>query len=424
MADIRPFRGLIYSQDLLGSLDQIIAPPYDVLGQEEQNFLYNLSPFNIVRLEYGKIYPADNAEENRYSRAAQTLSSWLAEGILKTEEQKMLYLYEQSFAHGGINYCRRGIFAALKLEPYSSGQVLPHEQTFSSPKADRFELLKKTRTNISPIFTIFPDPEELISRLLADLSSTEPLFDIKDHSGHGHRLIRINQPRLQKQIMQTIGAQALLIADGHHRYETALKYKDSSGVPAGSAVDYILAILVSMKESGLLMLPTHRLIQNLHSGSMERLIGICKDSFELVKMNQTATFDEISFQEEWRRLTENKQAFAMVTEDFNALLIPKMARKKELLAVDLLHELIIEPFLALPETTSEIKDQLTFPHDLVTARQAVLKNNGNSIAFILDPIPVDIVYRRALEGKVMPQKTTFFYPKMPSGLLLRNLDFD
>ncbi len=424
MAEIRPFRGLIYNQALLGSLDRVIAPPYDVLGIEEQEFLYNLSPYNIVRLEYGKLFPDDNADNNRYSRAADTLSSWLAEGFIQPEKQNMLYLYEQSFSYNGHDYCRRGIFAALKVEPYSSGQVLPHEQTFSAPKADRFELLKSTRTNISPIFTLFPDPEELILRLLKEIGSAEPLFDIIDQSGQSHRLFKIDHPEQQKEIVQSIKAQALLIADGHHRYETALNYKDYRNEPDGSAADYILAILVSMKEPGLLMLPTHRLISNLQSETYAKLIKICNDNFDLVKMDQSASLDEQSFQAEWQRLTSDKQAFAMLTPDFNALLIPRSGQGEELYGVELLHKLIIEPFLALPETASGLKDQLTFPHDFISARQAVLSDHPNSVAFILNPIPVEIIYKRALEGNVMPQKTTFFYPKMPGGLLLRNLDLD
>ncbi|MBM4235567.1 MAG: DUF1015 domain-containing protein [Firmicutes bacterium] len=423
MAVIRPFRAVRYNDKLLDSMDHLIAPPYDVLNPEEQLALYQLSPYNIIRLEYGKTYPDDSADHNRYSRAAQTLSSWLAEGVLQPEEQKTLYLYEQSFQYGAVQCCRRGIIAALKVEKYSSGKVLPHELTFSTPKVDRLELLRKTRTNISPIFTLFPDPDAYISKLLGQISKKKPLFTLEDQSGQRHRITRIDNPDLQNAIIQFMKPQSLLIADGHHRYETALDYKEFENNATGSAADYILTILVSMKEPGLLMLPTHRMISMLNNKSSEKLVSLCKNNFSLMLMGGKLD-SENDFQLEWEKTTRAKNAFAIVAPDFNALLIPNVDIEKERLGVELLHELIIDPFLSLPEVKDEIKNSLTFPHDFETIRKSVLNNNRDSIAFILDPIPVDEVYSRALQGKIMPQKTTYFYPKLPSGLLLRNLDLD
>ncbi len=424
MAEIRPFRAIRYNDKLLDSMEQVIAPPYDVLNADEQLTLYQLSPYNIIRLEYGKSYPDDNTDHNRYSRAAQTLSTWLAEGVLQSEEQKMFYLYEQSFNYNEAHFCRRGIIAALKVEKYSSGQVLPHEQTFSAPKADRLELLEKTRTNISPIFTLFPDPEAYIAKLLKEISKNESLFALEDPSGQRHRITRIDNPALQQEIVEFMKPQALLIADGHHRYETALNYKDFESNATDFAADYILSILVSMKEQDLLMLPTHRLISNLNQNSSEKLINLCKNNFTLMLMNLPKNCSEKDFQAEWKRMTQAKNAFAITTPDFNAMLIPKAEKDKELLGVELLHELIIDPFLKLPEATVEIINSLTYPHDFESIRKTVLDENRDSIAFILDTIPVAEVYTHALQGKVMPQKTTYFYPKMPSGLLMRNLDLD
>lgn len=424
MAEIRPFKAIRYNNELIDSMEQVIAPPYDVLNADEQLSLYQLSQYNIIRLEYGTTYPDDNADHNRYSRAAQTLSSWLTEGILQPEEQKMFYLYEQTFTYGEVQYNRRGIIAALKVEKYSSGKVLPHEQTFSAPKTDRLELLKKTRTNISPIFTLFPDPEAYISKLLSEISTTAPLFTLEDHSGQRHRITRIDNPALQTEIVQLMKPQALLIADGHHRYETALNYKGLERNRTGSAADYILTVLVSMKEPGLLMLPTHRLIGKLTDKAAEMLINICKNNFALELMNNPKSRCEKDLQAEWKKVTRAENSFAIITPDFTALLIPKAETGKERLGVELLHELIIEPFLNLPEITDEIKNSLTYPHDFETIRKAVSNENRDSIAFILDPIPVEKVYSRALQGIIMPQKTTYFYPKLPSGLLLRNLDLD
>ncbi len=420
MAEIRPFRAIRYDPALLDSMEQVIAPPYDVLDTDDQDNLYNLSPYNVIRLEYGKTYHDDDIDHNRYSRAAQTLSRWLDEGILHHEKQKLLYLYEQSFKYGASNYCRRGVVAALKVEPYSCRQVLPHEQTFSAPKADRLELLKKTRTNISPIFTLFPDPDTRISNLFEEISRSAPLFTAKEQSGQVHRIHKIDNPRLQDQIVRYIKPQALLIADGHHRYETALQYRELYG---GPAADYVLAILVSTKDPGLLMLPTHRLIQNLTEPAYAELLAICKDNFELVTMSSSVSLVEQDFQAEWSRLTDDERAFAIITPEFKALLVPKPGRQ-ERCGVELLHALIIDPFLARPVRTGAESCSLSFPHELETIRLAMLGSTRASVAFILNPLPVDLVYRLAVQGTVMPQKTTYFYPKMPGGLLLRNLDLD
>jgi uncharacterized protein (DUF1015 family) len=423
VAEIQPFRALRYNHKLLDSMEQVIAPPYDVLSDDEQLSLYQFSKYNIIRLEYGKTYPDDNAGYNRYSRAAQTLSSWLADGVLQVEEQKKFYLYEQSFQYGEIQYCRRGIMAALKLEQYGGGKVLPHEQTFSAPKADRLELLKQTRTNISPIFTLFPDPEAYLTKLQSEISKSEPLFELEDRSGQKHRIISIDNPALQEDIIQFMKPKTLLIADGHHRYETALNYQKLKRSATGSAADYILTTLVSMKEPDLLLLPTHRLFGKLSEKIAEKLIGICKSNFTLTLIDNLNCANEQDFWTEWKIITGAENAFSIITPDFTALLTPKTETATPRLGVELLHELIIDPFLKLPEITGDIKDSLSYPHDFETARKTVLNINRDSIAFILDPIPVDQVYSRALQGKVMPQKTTFFYPKMPSGLLLRNLDF-
>jgi uncharacterized protein (DUF1015 family) len=424
VAEIKPFKAISYNHKLLDSREQVIAPPYDVLNADEQLSLYQLSQYNIIRLEYGKTNPGDNADDNRYSRAAQTLSTWLTEGILEVEEQEIFYLYEQSFQYDDLQYWRRGIVASLKLEPYSSNIVLPHEQTFSAPKADRLELLKKTRTNISPIFTLYPDPEAYLSTLLNEISEAEPLFELEDRSGQKHRIIRIDNPDLQKEIIHLMKPQALLIADGHHRYETALNYRQLEGKATDPAADYILTVMVSMKEPGLLLLPTHRLFGKLIANTAEILVKLCERNFTLTLMDQNNGANEHNFWTEWKDITRAENTFAIITPDFTALLRPKAETGTAKLGVELLHELIIDPFLKMPGVTAEIKESLTFPHDFETTRSAVLNKNRDQIAFILDPIPVDQVYNLALQGKVMPQKTTYFYPKMPSGLLLRNLDLD
>jgi len=297
------------------------------------------------------------------------------------------------------------------LEPFEKGVVLPHEKTFPNVKSERLELMKACHANFSPIFSLYSDDKNRVLDTLKNATFNKTADNVfTDNNGQKHFLWRITDTDVHRYVSEAFRDKLIFIADGHHRYETALNYQKLERSATDSAADYILTTLVSMKEPDLLLLPTHRLFGKLSEKIAEKLIEICKSNFTLTLI------DNLNYATE--------QEFWAETPDFTALLTPKTETATPRLGVELLHELIIDPFLKLPEITDDIKDSLTYPHDFETARKTVLNINRDSIAFILDPIPVDQVYNRALQGQVMPQKTTYFYPKMPSGLLLRNLDLD
>jgi len=304
MAAIKPFKAIRYNPTLISDPGAVITPPYDVISAEEQDRLHQNSPYNIIRLEYGKTYPADNDSNNRYTRASDTLNKWLNAGILKADDEPLYYLYEQAYTYNSITYKRRGIVAALALESYQSKVVLPHELTMTGPKKDRLQLLSSSRTNISPIFTLFPDPEKRMADFFARLENDKPLFEAIEDSGQTHRLWAISDSALQADFTAYISEQPLLIADGHHRYETALKYyqdiQDTKGIiPPGAA--NILTFMVSTHDSGLLMLPTHRLLRGLSSKDINALHQAINDQFTTIDFGDPRQLDR---QKYWQELVQ------------------------------------------------------------------------------------------------------------------------
>jgi uncharacterized protein (DUF1015 family) len=421
MAEIRPFKGIRYNQSLVAELGAVITPPYDVIDSEEQERLHQRSPFNIIRLEYGKTYPDDDENNNRYTRAASTLQQWLDNQTVKADTEDSFYLYEQSFFYNSITYRRHGIIAALKLEPYSSRIVLPHELTMAGPKADRLKLLKKSLTNISPIFTLFPDPQNRMEYFFSRFTGQIPLIEAAEPSGQTHRLWAMTDPDLQAELSAYLEPQPLLIADGHHRYETALAF---SGLPTQKGLpgrNHILSVLVSMKDPDLLMLPTHRLLNGLSGIQKNLLTRHIDENFTSVDLGEAKLIDYDHYTTELKALGSDKKCFGYLTTDQACLLVPKAEISGDPLPVSLLHDILLKPVLQTEEGSEAVKGTLGFSHDFASTLDAVFSGAADA-AFILDTIPVDEVLERARQGMIMPQKSTYFYPKLPGGLVLRHME--
>ncbi len=421
MATIKPFKGIRYNLSRVKDPGKVITPPYDVIGSAEQEKLHQDSPYNIIRLEYAKSSPADSPADNRYTRAAAAYQKWLEDGILIPEENNCYYLYEQVFSYHSKEFKRRGVIAALKLTPYSEKVVLPHERTMAGPKADRMELLKHLRTNVSPIFTLFPDPEQRLDQLFAEVDYAKPAVVVEEDSGQTHRLWLLDDPALQDHLTAYLAPQPLLIADGHHRYETALSYCQNEGSQGAPGSGFVLTIMVSMKDQGLLVLPTHRLLSGLDAEQIKGLFRIIELDFELIDRGDPRRLNRDTFLEELSEVSRKRGGFGLITAGQASLLVPRDAAAADNLPVALLHERILKPVLAPGESSEVDKKMLSYPHDLESALEAVLSRSADA-AFILDPIAVSKVLDHAMEGKVMPQKSTFFYPKLPSGLVLYNMD--
>ncbi len=416
MAVIKPFKGIRYNPLYIKDQGAVITPPYDVIDSDAQEELHQKSPYNIIRLEYGKTGPADSKTDNPYIRANISLNEWLEKQILLSEESACYYLYEQSYTYKGNRYSRRSFFASLKVEDYTSKVILPHELTMSAPKADRMKLLNSLQTNVSPIFTLFPDPDDKMDYFFDSLTSSEPLISAVESSGQVHRIWALRDTALQESLTEYIAPQPLLIADGHHRYETALAYSRQNSISAGAGKDYILAALVSMKDPGLLVLPTHRLVSDLTAKQEIAMKKIVDEIFEFVEFGDPATMARLEYLEKLSELS-SKNGFGYITASRAGFIVPVRPETVKDLPVSLLHEGILKPVLAPGEKSEVDKTMLSYPHDLDTAVEAILAGQAYA-AFILQPIAVEEVLKRAEAGEIMPQKSTFFYPKLPSGLVM------
>ena len=286
MPDVRPFRGVRYDVAQVGALADVVAPPYDVIDPVLQDRLYQASPYNAIRLELNRAEKSDSETENRYTRAANFLRNWQRQGILRTDDHAALYLYEQTFQVEGRSHTRRGFLSRVRLEPFGQGRIFPHEQTLAGPKADRLALYQAVGYNLSPIFGLYPDTEnEVLRTLEAGLRDRTPL-EATDHLGVINRLWLATDPGVQTAVQGLMSSRPVFIADGHHRYETGLKYRDllaESGQLRGpdDPANFCMMMLVGMSDPGLLILPTHRLFSGFHGLNAKELTRRLASDFEV-----------------------------------------------------------------------------------------------------------------------------------------------
>lgn len=416
MAVIKPFKAVRYNPLYVKDHGAVITPPYDVIDNAAQEELHQKSPYNIIRLEYGKTDPADSKTDNPYIRAKNSLDEWLEKQILVAEDSACYYLYEQSYTYKSNCYSRRSVFASLKVEDYTSKVILPHELTMSAPKADRMELLSCLQTNVSPIFTLFPDPDNIMDHFFDSLTSSEPLISAKENSGQVHRIWALRDTALQEQLTAYLAPQPLLIADGHHRYETALTYSRQNSATEDTGKDYILAALVSMKDPGLLVLPTHRLVSEMTTEQEKAMQKIVNENFEYVEFGDPGSMDRVEYLKRLSGLSL-KNGFGLITANKAGFVVPVKPETVKNLPISLLHSEILKPVLAPGEKSEVDKQVISYPHDIDTAVDAILAGQALA-AFILQPVAVEEVLKRAEAGEIMPQKSTFFYPKLPGGLVM------
>ncbi len=387
MAEFIPFRGFRYG----GALSDLICPPYDVIDDVAHERLYARSPQNFVRVEYPKHGPDD-----KYARAAKDLRDWIGRDLLRRDERDSFYLHEHHFEIAGRRLVRRGIFGALRLYPQSEGVVLPHELTFPKAKADRLELLRATRANTSPVFGMFADEDKLM-RSLGEAART-PVGEATIGTEH-HRLERIEDPSTVKRIAAALRDKRVYIADGHHRYETALNYlAELGGLGPKAPERYTLALLCALDDPGLRIFATHRIVR----GAEDALESAIARSFDVSVIDRGALGDiqggiVVARGGSFRSLAPRS------TSDLSAL--PAAWRT---LPVALAEELLVKP-------AREAGAEIAYEHDTERAIAA-------GTAILLRAVDPPLLRRIADAGERLPQKTTYFYPKVPAGLVVRTLD--
>ncbi len=431
MPDAVPFRGVRYDVAKVGTLSDVVAPPYDVIDPALQERLYQASEHNVIRLELNREEPGDTETQSRYARAARFLRDWLRQGILREEDHAALYVYEQTFDVEGTTHTRRGFLARVRLEPFGQGKIYPHEQTLSGPKADRLALYHATGFNLSPIFGLYPDPDgEVLRAVEAGLRDRTPLV-ATDHLGVENRLWVVEDQQTQAAIRGLMAAKPVFIADGHHRYETGLKYRDErakAGELAGDddPANFCMMMLVGMSDPGLLILPTHRLVSGFPGLTAEALAERLAPEFEV-----TMTGDgEAGCRAAWEAIEQGGDqdvlGFGTVadgrwliarlrSDEAMDRLAPEHSPEWRSLGVSILHVLVLDSLLKPLGTPScRYVHLLREVLDDVAAR-------GCDLACLVPPARMEHVEAIASGLETMPPKSTYFYPKLLTGLVLNPL---
>jgi uncharacterized protein (DUF1015 family) len=419
MPEIKPFKGIIYNKNL--PIEKVVAPPYDVISEKERDELYDLHEFNVIRLIL-------NRDADRYESAKKIFDDWLKNNVLVEQNEEAIYIYEQKFEIDGEFYERIGIICLMKLEEFGKGDIFPHEKTFPKPKEDRFNLLKSTNAQFDHIFGIYSDPQFKLEKLIDEFKPSLPLFNFEFPPGGKvwHYLYEIKNAKFFEKVGEIFENLQIFIADGHHRYETGLMFRDyiaslHKGDYPGS-YDYILTYLTNMEAEGLVILPTHRIISNVDKVELKHKLNSEKISaqFEIMKTNSSQDFKKHfpikNFQKGVFGVCLDRDDFLILKmknkDIINSILSNDLPEPVKSLDVTILHEFI---FNLLGLNTSGIK--LSYTHNLDEALK--LSEEVDKVAFILNPPSINDVRNVSLSGATMPQKSTYFYPKILSGIVMR-----
>ena len=414
MAKIFPFRSLRYSLNKV-SIDKVVTQPYDKISKEMQERYYALHPNNIIRIILGKAAPEDTAAKNVYTRAAAYLKEWRTSGVLEQLPEPAFFVYFQRFTVPGTTEVRvrKGFVGAGQLEDYKNKIVFPHERTLSGPKKDRLELLRHTRTQFEQIFMLYEDPEQRIDNRLDEISRQQPDIQIDDEYGVEHTAWIVSDPETVATIQREMAEKKLVIADGHHRYETALAYREEMRGETGS--DRIPMTFFNMNSPGLTILPTHRVLSNLPGFDAKVLLAKASGFFDAATSQSGGGVTIGVF-------AGGRESFLQLKPSLDlAALMPDLSENQRTLDVVILHRLIIEKCLGITEEAVKKESHITYVRERASAVNAVREGKAQ-IAFLLNPTGLGQMCDVAYEGNVMPQKSTDFYPKVLSGLTMYTLD--
>jgi uncharacterized protein (DUF1015 family) len=418
MAEVRPLEAVHYELGMVGSLDRVIAPPYDVIGPERRRDLVARSPFNVVELDL----PEGPGGIDPYEHAAETLDEWLLQGVLKRHREPAIWAYEQEFTGpDGAARTRRGVLARVRLEPYGPGGVRPHERTQPGPKEDRLRLTRATRHNLSPIFALHPgDAWRHLQPALAE----RPWGEAADDDGTSHRAWRVADPRIHDAVAAELAGAELLIADGHHRYETARAYEAEIGADDPGPHSFVLMSLVSLDDPGLAVFPTHRLLYDLDPSQYEPLGAGLRELFEVEEVGLDALDPrgEPGVGVFGYADSHHKQGYRLRLRDPGGLTraIPdKPDDYRELDAV-ILEELVLRGILGMSTEDIAAKRGLAYESDPSAARAAI-ESGERDCLFMLRPTPIEAVREVAAAGETMPPKSTYFFPKLATGIVFNPL---
>ncbi|NQT75560.1 MAG: DUF1015 domain-containing protein [Candidatus Omnitrophica bacterium] len=407
MADIIPLKGVLYNPEKVNDLSKVVAPPYDVISPEEQASLYNSDPHNIIRMLLGKDSIGDNEKENRYTRAAALLKDWQDKDVLKKEKDGCAYVYSQEFTVDGRIKRRLGFIALLRLEDFDtdSTSVYPHENTLSAPKEDRTRLISSIGANLGPIFALFADEEKSIDAILAQGTKSEPLIDIRDPHDIRNKLWRVSDKDTLEKIVRLMKKEKIFIADGHHRYEVGLAFSKTQKDPK---YGYILTYFTDLYADGIVILPVHRMIAGVSDDILSGMEQSLKKNFATEALDTRRHVKDFL-----SGATPSEKRFVIYSQKrFTGLKL----KDNSVLDVTALHSLVIEPLQARVEKNNG-RISIDFTKDLGYAVNEVDQGRF-SLCILLNPTKITEVRDMAFSGRRMPQKSTYFYPKVLTGLVI------
>lgn len=441
MAVIAPFKGILYNPEKIEDFSKVVAPPYDVISPEGQERLYQKSEHNIVRLDFGKVSPSDTDSNNRYTRAATEFERWRNDGILTRDERPSIYIYEQDYRlKDGTLKTRKGFMSLVRLEDFDSGIILPHERTLSGPKTDRLNLMKATGANFSPIFSLYSDPAMRTNALLSTASQKPPLMTVQGEDGVVNRVWKLTDETVIGSLVREMGDKMIFIADGHHRYETALNFRNGMrdkhpGYTGLEGFNFTLMYFSNMDDAGLTVFPTHRLIYGVGGFDPSKFRERLSDNFDIEKFPLPSSRDAMtSLVRKIQDKGNNSHSFgiyatgwdhsAIVTlkdEGIMDRLVIEHSSAYRRLDVTILHTLIIERILGISKESQERKENLEYIQDEGDGVSKV-SSGERQILFILNPTKVSEVEEVARAKDKMPQKSTYFYPKLLTGLVINPME--
>ncbi len=440
MAELQPFKGIRYNPRKV-KLEEIITEPYDRITPSMQEDYYRRNPHNVVRIILGKDDDPEHPEKDKYRRAKIYLDQWQKEGVLIKEDKQALYLYEQEFRVKEEQKKRIGLIAKVKLEDFSSKKVLPHEKTFPKHKQDRLNLLRATKTNTEQIFLLYRDDDSTVSKAVEGaMIKAELAVEVRDEEGFLHRLWAVKEKRSIRGIQEAMAEKVLIIADGHHRFETSLNYRNEmrsqlKGVKGNEPFHYVMMTLFNLQDPGLVILPTYRLIRGLDRLSEDGLRKLLAPYFDISEVPWTQSSERSVLEKAQKKVARENHTFAAFISQLKKFFFfhlrsedildkeirEEKSREWKLLDVSILHSLIIDRLQALASGAFSLEENVSYIRNLDEGIRKVAGGEFQMI-FLLKPVSLPQIGEVVSNGELMPHKSTDFFPKLKSGLVMYPLE--
>jgi uncharacterized protein (DUF1015 family) len=421
MPEIKPFKGIHYNLEKVENLADVITQPYDQITDRMERAYKAKSPYNFVRLVLTK-YAEGHDRQREYADARRLSDEWLKTEMFVTDDKEAIYPYWQEFSVGGDTYVRKGFMCLVRLEELGKGNILPHEKTLSKPKADRLNLLRITQKDLEPVFLLYTDPKNVVNKALNKYCTKEPLLEVKDEKEVTHKVWRVDTASVVNKISKLLKESIFVIADGHHRYETAFTYRNElENINDKHAANYKLITLVNIEDPGLVILPTHRLVKNIDDFNLETFLKKTSEYFDIKKTDRNSIIKDIDTGELGTfgfYSTITAYVLRIKSRTTMKKILPDRSDEYRSLDVAVLHTLLIENVLGIE--AEKIEDHVRYERGAESTLRRV--DSGEfQLALLMNPTRADQVKQVAEKKERMPQKSTDFYPKLVSGLVFQSL---